>query len=101
MYLDAGSYIKETERMGQMEKVTVYSTTWCGDCRRTKRFLDEHGVSYREIDIDRDPSGEQQVIDWSGGRRVIPTVKIECDSKPEPVILHNPPTATLSRVLGL
>lgn len=87
--------------MKQMEKVTMYSTTWCGDCRKTKRFLEENGISYREIDIDGDPSSAQQVIDWSGGRRVIPTLTIECNSRPGPVILHNPPTGVLKQVLGL
>jgi len=84
-----------------MENITVYSTTWCGDCRRTKRFLDERGISYTEIDIDQDPSSAQQVIDWSGGRRVIPTIRIDCESRPTPVILHNPPQSTLTETLGL
>ncbi|MEX1137766.1 MAG: glutaredoxin family protein [Bacteroidota bacterium] len=84
-----------------MERITVYSTTWCGDCRRTKRFLNEHGISFQEIDIDRDPASAQTVIDWSGGRRVIPTIRIDCESKSLPVILHNPPIADLTRALGL
>jgi len=84
-----------------MESVTVYSTSWCGDCRRTKRFLDEYGISYREIDIDRDPSSARQVIDWSGGRRVVPTIRIECNAKPEPLILHNPAIGILRKALGV
>jgi glutaredoxin len=84
-----------------MESVTVYSTTWCADCRRTKRFLNEHGISFEEIDIDQDPASAQKVIEWSGGRRVIPTIRIDCTSKSSPVILHNPPTATLAEALGL
>ncbi|MBI4418181.1 MAG: glutaredoxin family protein [Ignavibacteriales bacterium] len=84
-----------------MENITVYSTTWCGDCRRTKRFLNDRGISFEEIDIDQDPASAQRVIDWSGGRRVIPTIKIDCESKPAAVILHNPPLAALAEVLGL
>ena len=84
-----------------MEHITLYSTTWCGDCRRTKRFLNEHGISYQEIDIDQDPASAQKVIDWSGGRRVIPTIRIDCESKPHPVILHNPPLSDLTRALGI
>jgi len=85
----------------QVENVTVYSTTWCGDCRTAKRFLNEHDTSFTEIDIDRDPKSAQQVIEWSGGRRVIPTIAIECPSKSEAVILHNPSLAKLGQVLGL
>ena len=27
--------------------VLVYMTSWCGDCRRTLRWLDAAGVAYR------------------------------------------------------
>lgn len=85
----------------QMENVTLYSTTWCGDCRTAKRFLNEHGISFTEIDIDHEPKSAQRVIDWSGGRRVIPTITIECASKSQAVILHNPRLAELGRALGI
>ncbi|MDQ3981161.1 MAG: NrdH-redoxin, partial [Actinomycetota bacterium] len=29
-----------------MTPVTIYSTTWCGHCRRLKRQLDEAGIGY-------------------------------------------------------
>ena len=80
-----------------MENVTVYSTSWCGDCRRTKRILNEKGIAYTEIDIDANPAAADQVISWSGGRRVIPTLKIECISNSTPVILHNPTPNELDR----
>lgn len=31
--------------------VTIYGAMWCGDCRRTKRFLDQHGVQYTSISM--------------------------------------------------
>jgi mycoredoxin len=34
--------------------VTLYSAPWCGYCRIAKRFLDEHGVAYTEINIDEE-----------------------------------------------
>jgi arsenate reductase-like glutaredoxin family protein len=36
-------------------KIIVYGTPWCGDCRRTRAFLDKHQIVYDWIDIDRDP----------------------------------------------
>ena len=83
-----------------MENITVYSTSWCGDCRRTKRILNEKGITFTEIDIDLNPDAADQVISWSGGRRVIPTLKIECTSKSVPVILHNPLPNELDRLFG-
>jgi hypothetical protein len=58
-------------------------------------------MASQEIDIDRDPQSAQQVIDWSGGRRVIPTIAIKCASKSQAVILHNPRLAEPGKVLGI
>jgi mycoredoxin len=33
-------------------ELIVCATNWCGDCARARRFLDEHHVAYRWIDID-------------------------------------------------
>lgn len=82
-----------------MENITVYSTQWCHDCRITKRFLRDKDISFTEIDIDRDDAAAEQVIQWSGGRRVIPTLLIQCSESQKQVILHNPPLAKLAEVL--
>ena len=84
-----------------MQKITMYSTQWCADCRNAKRFLKDAGIAYDEIDIDQNDTAAQQVIDWSGGRRVIPTFHIKDINIPEPVILHNPPIQKLALTLGI
>lgn len=83
-----------------MEKITVYSTQWCGDCRVAKRFLKEKNIAFTEIDIDRDEAASRRVIEWSGGRRVIPTFLIECSSSARRIILHNPPLSELAKVFS-
>ncbi len=84
-----------------MEQITMYSTSWCSDCRNAKCFLREHGIPYDEIDIDKDQSAAQQVIRWSGGRRVIPTLRIIRSGQFEPIIVHNPPLNKLAKLLGI
>lgn len=84
-----------------MEKITVYSTRWCGECRVAKRFLNERKIPFQEIDIDLNEHAAQQVIEWSGGRRVIPTLLVECEQASRRVILHNPPLSLLADVLSL
>jgi mycoredoxin len=79
----------------------MYSTAWCGDCRSAKRFLAQHGVSYEEVDIDGHPAAAQQVIEWSGGRRVIPTFLITSEHAGTRVILHNPRHAALASAIGI
>jgi glutaredoxin len=59
-----------------MEAITMYSTKWCPDCRRAKSFLKERGVSFREVDIEEDPSGEGIVLKANNGKRVVPTLEV-------------------------
>ena len=59
-----------------MEPITIYSTTWCPDCRRAKSFLKERGVEFREVDIERDESGEAIVIKANNGKRIVPTLEV-------------------------
>ena len=35
--------------------ITYYHYNKCGTCRKAKKFLDEHGIEYREIDITLNP----------------------------------------------
>ncbi|RVW04996.1 mycoredoxin [Rhodococcus spongiicola] len=55
--------------------LTMYSTTWCGYCRRLKKQLDENGISYVEVDIEQDPTSAEFVGSVNGGNHVVPTVK--------------------------
>ena len=54
----------------------MYSTSWCGDCRRAKKFLKERGVAFTEINIDEDPDAEDLVMTVNEGLRKVPTIKI-------------------------
>lgn len=65
--------------MGMRDKtdITVYSTTWCADCRRAKQFLRERGVVFREVNIDEVPEAEELVLRVNSGRRKVPTLLVE------------------------
>jgi mycoredoxin len=54
--------------------LVVYSSSWCPDCRRAKRVVEEAEVAFSEIDVDRDPQAEAAILLRSGGRRVVPTL---------------------------
>lgn len=60
-----------------MAEITVYTTTWCGDCRRTKQFLRERGVEFREVNIDESPEAEKLVLEVNNGRRKVPTIEVD------------------------
>jgi glutaredoxin-like protein len=56
------------------ERLIVYGTSWCGDCRRTRRFLDGHQVPYQWVDVDQDPVAAALVRQINRGRRSVPTL---------------------------
>ena len=61
----------------QYPSVVMYSTTWCGDCRRSKSLLDRMGVPYQEINIDDDPEAAATVQQLNRGYRSVPTIVID------------------------
>lgn len=70
--------------------ILMYSTPWCGDCRRAKHVFAERGVSYTEIDIERDPAGAEHVARINGGMRSVPTILF-----PDGSVLVEPTSAQL------
>jgi mycoredoxin len=57
-----------------MSELTMYSTTWCGYCRRLKLQLDDAGIAYREVNIERDPEAATFVEKVNGGNQTVPTL---------------------------
>jgi thioredoxin reductase (NADPH) len=76
--------------------ITVYSTVWCPDCKRTKKFLGEQRVPYENIDIEQEPSAMAFVEQVNHGMHIIPTVVF-----PDGTILTEPSNAQLADKLGL
>ena len=46
--------------------VTIYTSDGCPWCARTKEYLKSKGVSFREVNVSRDPSGVQEMMSVSG-----------------------------------
>jgi glutaredoxin len=51
----------------------MYTTGWCSDCRRAKKFLSERGITVEEINVDESPDAEELVMSVNDGRRKVPT----------------------------
>jgi mycoredoxin len=78
-----------------MAQVTMYSTTWCGYCRRLKLQMDQAGITYDEIDIERDPEAAAYVEGVNGGNQTVPTVRFA-----DGAALTNPPFAVVAEKLA-
>jgi mycoredoxin len=63
-----------TENSQVEQKIIMYATSWCGDCRFAKRWFDSHGITYDYIDIEQDDSAAAYVVKVNGGRQTVPTI---------------------------
>lgn len=55
-------------------KIKFYGATWCGDCRRSKQFLDENNVPYDYINLEENPDAAGVVEKINHGQQSIPTI---------------------------
>ncbi|MDO8962902.1 MAG: glutaredoxin family protein [Coriobacteriia bacterium] len=53
----------------------VYCRSWCGDCQRAIRWLDDMGYDYTVIDIDDDEVARERCVELAG-KVVTPTFEI-------------------------
>jgi len=56
------------------QRVTMYTTQWCGFCRRLKSQLAREGIEVAEVDIERDPAAADYVMSVNGGNQTVPTI---------------------------
>ena len=52
--------------------VVVYSTAWCGYCRKAKAWLKKKGISYTEKDIEKDPDAAAELASKAAAAGVQP-----------------------------
>ena len=54
--------------------VILYSTTWCGVCKKAKRWLRSHKIPFREYDVEHSERGRRDYKKMKG--RGFPIIKI-------------------------
>jgi mycoredoxin len=52
----------------------MYTTTWCGYCRRLKSQLDREGIAYEVVDIEQQPEAAEIVESANDGNQTVPTL---------------------------
>ena len=77
------------------QRVTMYTTPWCGFCRRLKSQLAREGIEVAEVDIERDPAAADYVMSVNGGNQTVPTVVF-----PDGTALTNPSAAKVRERLA-
>lgn len=82
--------------MADGEFPVVYGTTWCPDCKRSKKFLGEHRIQYSWIDVEQDAAAMRKIEELNNGKQIIPTIVFEDGS-----VLAEPSNAELAGKLGI
>jgi mycoredoxin len=54
--------------------ITMYSTQWCGYCKRLESAMQREGIAYDKVDIEQDPSAADYVMSVNGGNQTVPTL---------------------------
>jgi mycoredoxin len=75
-------------------QITVYIRPWCGSVMRVKRWLDQRGIPYTEIDITKDEQAARHVEELNGGYQSVPTILFNGEH-----VATEPSTAELEQLL--
>ena len=41
------------------KQVIMYSTSWCGYCKKARQYFAEHNIRYTDYDIEKNPTAQQ------------------------------------------
>jgi mycoredoxin len=77
------------------QHVIMYSTVWCGYCRRLKSQMEREGIAYVEVDIEEIPGAADLVMSVNGGMQTVPTLVF-----PDGSALTNPSLAEVKAQLA-
>ena len=58
-----------------MSRVVLFSTSTCSWCRRAKRYFRENRVTFKEINVERDPDAARDIVRKTG-QTGVPVIKI-------------------------
>jgi mycoredoxin len=78
------------------QTIILYGTMWCGDCRRSRRFLESKGIAYTYIDIETDDDAAVEVERINHGYKSVPTIVF-----PDGTVLVEPSNRELAGKLGI
>jgi mycoredoxin len=59
------------------DQITMYTTSWCGYCKRLERQMRAEGIAYRTVDVEQETAYGDRIVARTGGYRTVPTLEIE------------------------
>ncbi len=62
-------YVEITKTANKGDGVTMYSTAWCGYCKKARRYFQQQGIAFTEYDIEKNKLA-RRAYDKMGGSGV-------------------------------
>ena len=59
-----------------MTMIKVYGADWCGDTKRTLKYLDNLNINYEYIDVEKDVSASEWIKSQNEGKERKPTLLV-------------------------
>lgn len=56
--------------------ITIYSAVWCAYCHAAKGYLDKLGITYTDLDVEKDPANATAAVEKSN-QMGIPVIDID------------------------
>ena len=63
-----------TSQTKASKRVIMYSTAWCGYCKKAKKYFQENNIAYTEYDIEKDSAARQKYNELGG--RGVPVILV-------------------------
>jgi glutaredoxin 3 len=60
-----------------VNRVEIYTKTFCGFCWRAKHLLEGKGIEYREISVDFGGDVKAEMVQRANGRTTVPQIFID------------------------
>ncbi|MDB2606962.1 FAD-dependent oxidoreductase [Zobellia sp.] len=58
-------------------RILLYGADWCPDCQRAKAYLQDNGINFQYIEVDKHQWAADLVEKTNKGKRIIPTIFID------------------------
>jgi glutaredoxin len=65
---------RQAPTSGMKDKVKLYTTAWCGYCKRAKAYLAQRGIGYDEVDVEASDQGRREFASLGG--RGVPVILV-------------------------
>lgn len=71
------------------KNITVFTTSTCSYCPMVKRYLQNKGLAYDEVNLEEHPERQAEALEMSGALTVPITIVTKTDDSREVIVGYN------------